>query len=105
METEIAKEKLTSIGLENIKIFNNEHHKIERLISEKVDYIIDDYDNLCVLPIEVKSGKDYYVHTALNHFVSNKEYKINKAIVLSNEREVVVKDKIIYLPIYYVMFF
>ena len=71
----------------------------------EVDYIIDDYDNLCVLPIEVKSGKDYYVHTALNHFVSNKEYKINKAIVLSNEREVVVKDKIIYLPIYYVMFF
>jgi predicted AAA+ superfamily ATPase len=71
----------------------------------EVDYIIDDYDNLCVLPIEVKSGKDYYVHTALNHFVSDKEYKINKAIVLSNEREVVVKDKIIYLPIYYVMFF
>lgn len=71
----------------------------------EVDYIIDDYDNLCVLPIEVKSGKDYYVHTALNHFVSNKEYKINKAIFLSNEREVVVKDKIIYLPIYYVMFF
>lgn len=70
----------------------------------EVDYIIDDYDNLCVLPIEVKSGKDYYVHTALNHFVSNEDYKIKKALVLSNEREVTVKDKITYLPIYYVMF-
>ena len=48
METEIAKEKLTSIGLENIKIFNNEHHKIERLISEKVDYIIDDDETICI---------------------------------------------------------
>lgn len=70
----------------------------------EVDYIIDDYDNLCVLPVEVKSGKDYYVHTALNHFVSNEDYKIKKALVLSNEREVTVKDKITYLPIYYVMF-
>lgn len=51
-----------------------------------------------------KSGKDYYVHTALNHFVSNEDYKIKKALVLSNEREVIVKDKITYLPIYYVMF-
>lgn len=70
----------------------------------EVDYIIDDYDKLCVLPIEVKSGKDYYVHTALNHFVSNEDYKIKKALVLSNEREVIVKDRITYLPIYYVMF-
>lgn len=70
----------------------------------EVDYLIDDYDNLSVLPIEVKSGKDYYVHTALNHFVSNEDYKIKKAIVLSNERNVIVKDKIVYMPIYYSMF-
>ena len=70
----------------------------------EVDYLIDDYDNLSVLPIEVKSGKDYYVYTALNHFVSNEDYRINKAIVLSNERNVIVKDKIFYMPIYYSMF-
>lgn len=70
----------------------------------EVDYLIDDYDNLSVLPIEVKSGKDYYVHIALNHFVSNEDYRINKAIVLSNERNVIVKDKIFYMPIYYSMF-
>jgi len=47
IETEIAIEKLNTIGLKNIKIFNNEHHKIDRLISEKVDYIIDDDKDIC----------------------------------------------------------
>jgi len=47
-ETEIAKEKLKIIGLEDIKIFNNEHHKIDRLIEEKVDYIIDDDETICI---------------------------------------------------------
>lgn len=28
----------------------------------EVDYLIDDYDSLSVVPIEVKSGKDYTVH-------------------------------------------
>ncbi len=46
-ETDIAKDKLCKLGLENIQIFNNEHHKIDRLISEKVDYIIDDDSEIC----------------------------------------------------------
>ena len=37
------------------------------------------------MPIEVKSGKDYTVHSALNHFVSNDEYTIQEGYVLSNE--------------------
>ena len=32
----------------------------------EVDYLIDDYDSLSAVPIEVKSGKDYTVHSALN---------------------------------------
>jgi hypothetical protein len=71
----------------------------------EVDYLIDDYDSLSAVPIEVKSGKDYTVHSALNAFVQNEDYHIKKAFVVSNERTVTVKDKIIYLPIYYVMFF
>ena len=71
----------------------------------EVDYLIDDYDSLSVVPIEVKSGKDYTVHSALNTFVKNEDYNIQKAYVLSNAREVVKKEKIIYLPIYYIMFF
>lgn len=70
----------------------------------EVDYLTDDYDSLSVVPIEVKSGKDYTVHSALNNFVSNDSYNIKKAVVLSNEREVTHKGKIVYMPIYYVMF-
>lgn len=70
----------------------------------EVDYIIDDYQNLAILPIEVKSGKDYSIHSALNNLVSNDAYNIQKAYVLSNERLVKQKGKITYLPIYYVMF-
>ena len=71
----------------------------------EVDYLIDDYDSLSAIPIEVKSGKDYTIHSALNTFVSNEEYHIQKAYVLSNEREIAHKGKITYLPIYFVMFF
>lgn len=70
----------------------------------EVDYLIDDYDSLSVVPIEVKSGKDYTVHSALNTFVKNEDYHITKAYVLSNTREIKTKGKIIYIPIYFVMF-
>lgn len=71
----------------------------------EVDYLIDDYDSLSVVPVEVKSGKDYTVHSALSNFTKNESYNLKKAYVLSNEREIIKKDKIIYMPIYYVMFF
>ena len=71
----------------------------------EVDYLIDDYNSLSAVPIEVKSGKDYTVHSALNAFVQNEDYHIKKAFVLSNERTVTHNGKIIYLPIYYIMFF
>ncbi len=71
----------------------------------EVDFIFDDYEELSVVPIEVKSGKDYTIHSALNSFVGNEDYNIRKAFVLSNRREITHKNHIIYLPIYYVMFF
>ena len=71
----------------------------------EVDYLIDDYDSLSVVPVEVKSGKDYTVYSALSNFTKNESYNLKKAYVLSNEREIIKKDKIIYMPIYYVMFF
>ena len=70
----------------------------------EVDYLIDDYASLSALPIEVKSGKDYKIHSALNTFVSNEDYHVKKALVLSNERQVSTNGKITYLPVYYVMF-
>lgn len=71
----------------------------------EVDFLIDDYEDLTSVPIEVKSGKDYTIHSALNNFVSNKDYHIKKAFVVSNERIVKQVNKIIYIPIYYIMFF
>lgn len=70
----------------------------------EVDFLTDDYDSLSVLPIEVKSGKDYSVHSALSAFTRNDEYHAASGIVLSNEQTIKKKNKIIYMPIYFVMF-
>lgn len=70
----------------------------------EVDYLIDDYESLSVIPIEVKSGKDYTVHSALNTFVKNEDYHVKKAYVLSNSGEIVKDGKVIYLPVYFSMF-
>lgn len=69
----------------------------------EVDFIIDDYKNLRALPIEVKSGKDYMTHSALNTFLSTPDYNISSAIVLNNSREITRKGGITYMPIYYVL--
>jgi predicted AAA+ superfamily ATPase len=79
------------------------HYYDNKKIGE-VDFIIDDVDNLSNIPIEVKSGKDYKIHSALDKFLSNKDYNIKKAYVFSNEPEVYTENNITYLPIYYVMF-
>lgn len=71
----------------------------------EVDYLIDDTDNLSNIPIEVKSGKDYKVHSALDKFLNVGEYNIHRAYVLSNEQTVYTEKGITYIPIYYVMFF
>lgn len=71
----------------------------------EVDYLIDDYERLSAVPIEVKSGKDYSVHSALNNLVSREDDSIKLAYVLSNNRTVYTKGKIVYMPIYFVMFF
>lgn len=71
----------------------------------EVDYLIDDMENLSVLPLEIKSGKDYRVHSALDKFLGIKEYNIRQAFVLSNAREVETRDGITYMPIYYISCF
>lgn len=70
----------------------------------EVDFLIDSVDLMSVLPIEVKSGKDYYIHTALNNLLKVDEYKISNGIVFSNEAKVYNNGNVIYMPIYYVMF-
>lgn len=71
----------------------------------EVDFLIDDADNLSNIPIEVKSGKDYSLHSALSRFLTMDEYNIRRAYVLSNEPRVYTENGITYIPVYYVMFF
>ena len=70
----------------------------------EVDFLVDDSSTMSVLPIEVKSGKDYTVHSALDNLMAVSDYHITSSIVFSNNREIVAKGNILYLPIYHVMF-
>ena len=56
-----------------------------------------------VLPIEVKSGKDYEVHRALSNIMDCKEYDLSEAVVFCNDN-LRVEGKLVYAPIYMVMF-
>lgn len=69
----------------------------------EIDFLINNVTEMTVLPIEVKSGKDYTSHKALDRFLENKEYNIHEGIVLDNEREIYTKDNVTYMPIYYIM--
>ncbi len=67
----------------------------------ELDFLIELGGN--VLPIEVKSGKDYESHRALSNVMACKEYNIPEALVLNNDNLRVV-GKTIYAPIYMIMF-
>ena len=67
----------------------------------EIDFLIE--NNGVVTPLEIKSGKSYKKHNALDNLLSS-DYNIPKAYVLSNNNIEVNKNKI-YLPIYMIMFF
>ena len=62
-----------------------------------------EYDNR-VVPVEVKSGKDYERHIALNNLLDIKDFDINEAYVFCSSN-LFVKDKVVYYPIYMIAFF
>ena len=68
----------------------------------EVDFIIENGTE--VIPIEVKSGKDYKRHVALENLLNNQSYNINKAYTLCQDNIQCVNNRI-YLPIYLIMFF
>lgn len=67
----------------------------------EVDFLIENDGS--VIPIEVKSGKDYVRHASLTYLLSNEDYGIPKGIVLQNDN-IFVKGKTTYLPVYMTMF-
>ena len=68
----------------------------------EVDFLIEESGNIC--PIEVKSGKDYKVHSALNNLISNRNYKISYSVVFNNNN-LILEGTTHYYPIYFVSFF
>ena len=93
-----------AVVAEELKAHGHSLYYYDNKAKGEVDFLLNDYDNLTVLPIEVKSGKDYTVHSALSAFLSNPDYNIKNGIVLSNERSVYTENGITYMPVYYVMF-
>ena len=67
----------------------------------ELDFVIE--INGKVLPIEVKSGKNYETHRALANIMDCPSYDLPEAIVFNNEN-LKVSGKIIYAPIYMIMF-
>ena len=85
--------------------FAEEQHSLYYFNSKKqgeLDFIVEYNGN--VLPIEVKSGKDYERHNALSNVMENEDYGIPSAYVFCQEN-VRTKGLVTYYPIYMITFF
>ena len=91
----VVAQELLAQGFERLYYFNSKKQG-------EVDFVIEIGDGT-VLPIEVKSGKDYEYHHALANILDNEEYNLKRAIVLCNDN-VSVEGKKTYLPIYMATF-
>ncbi|MBQ6082783.1 MAG: ATP-binding protein [Bacteroidales bacterium] len=67
----------------------------------ELDFVIE-HDGQ-VLPIEIKSGKDYKRHNALCNVMKNEEYAIKEAFVFTT-KNIEILDRNIYLPVYMLMY-
>lgn len=92
-ENYVAQE-LYAHGFDDLYYFNSKKQG-------ELDFVIEQDSH--VVPIEVKSGKDYERHNALSNVMQNADYDIQKAYVLCNDN-ISVKGRILYLPIYMTMF-
>lgn len=82
---------------------NHKFYYYHKKVGE-VDFLIDDYGSLSVIPLEIKSGKDINNFRALSKLIEQNKKLIKEGYVFSNNREVKTKDNITYLPIYFISF-
>ena len=66
-----------------------------------MDFLLENSSE--VVPVEVKSGKDYARHLALNNLLADSHYSMFHAVVLCNDN-LSAKGAILYAPIYMLMF-
>ena len=93
-----------TVVAQELKCHGHDLYYYDRKKVGEVNYLIDDYNSLNVLPVEIKSGKDYKNFRALPKLLSDQNYKMSKGYVFSNKREIIEEGKIKYFPIYFIMF-
>ncbi|MBE6305297.1 MAG: ATP-binding protein [Bacteroidales bacterium] len=90
----VVAQELLAHGFDELYYYNSKK-------TGELDFVVE--LNGEVLPIEVKSGKDYARHRALNNVLDCPDYNIKEAVVLCNDNISEV-NKVIYAPIYMTMF-
>ena len=90
-----AAQELSAHGFDSVYYFNSKKRG-------EVDFIVE-YEGT-VLPIEVKSGKDFTSHAALDNLMGEEEFGIPSALVACKSGKIEVVGKTTYLPIYDMMF-
>ncbi len=78
------------------------HYSDNKRLGE-VDFLIDDHNQLRTVALEIKSGKDYRKHNALDRLLES-EGDGMEGIVLSNSNAVECDGSLRYMPIYALMF-
>lgn len=89
----VAAEELTAHGF-RLFFFNSKKFG-------EVDFLVESEGK--IIPLEIKSGKNYVRHNAINNLLKIKEFDIDKGYVFCNSN-VKKEDKITYYPIYMLMF-
>lgn len=91
----VVAQELLAHGFDGLYYFNDKK-------AGEIDFLVESGDGH-VLPVEVKSGKDYHTHHALNHVMAEEQYALPKALVLCNDN-LSEDGEVLYLPVYMTMF-
>lgn len=94
----LVAQELTAHGYGNTG--HNLYYFNDKKLGE-LDFVIEQDGE--IIPIEVKSGKDYERHNALKNVVAEKNYHISQAYIFSNAN-LSVKGNFTYMPVYMLMF-
>ena len=86
---------------QELKAHGYDLHYFNSKSQGELDFLIEHEGK--VIPIEVKSGKDYKRHNALCNVMSNKDYGIGQGIVFSSGN-MEQQGKVCYMPVYMVMY-
>lgn len=69
----------------------------------EVDFLISNFDTLSVLPIEIKSGKNFDNYRAIPKLVKE-PYSLKEGFIFANTNKIEIKNSLVTYPIYMIMF-